>query len=567
MIAVDDLRTQISPYPEGGAYMHTPNLAKLAARSVVFERAYVSVALCMPSRTALLTSRRPDTTRSWTIEQDQWFRNSGGANWTTLPGAFLAKGYLTMGMGKVYHETMPASDPQDARRSWSREAFYPTGGQKQHGGLYDPPGKGGALGGHGKLVHRFAAEDEPSLQDGNLTLHAVATIERMANGSFGMDVADGSRPFFLAIGFHKPHVPFWAPSKYFDLYPLANVPPVPHPNLPTNAVAKSIHDWQVRGWCETSTDIMPFCGEKSKQPLSPRYPLDNTTVSADAAAYLRQGYFASVSWTDANIGRVLDAFDAATILSSNAVIAFWGDHGWQLGDNDQWDKMTNFEHATKIPLMIACGSGGGSSNGCVGRASALVEAIDIMPTLLEEAGIPIPMCPTSRATSRATNLCSEGRSLSKLLRAAAAVAVPVTTDDDDVLGLATHGAAYSQFPRPEHAGKKVDDACRDRNQTETCTNGWCNSTAFQCPNTMGYTIRVDKYRYTAWLPFFKCENCTGFLSDWDAPGFGNELYDHSDAPVPTSYLMETVNIAGQVEVKDIEEALRAELKSWTLSGM
>jgi hypothetical protein len=77
----------------------------------------------------------------------------------------------------------------------------------------------------------------------------------------------------------------------------------------------------------------------------------------------------------------------------------------------------------------------------------------------------------------------------------------------------------------------------------------------------------DNLPYTAWLPFFKCENCTGFLSDWDAPGFGNELYDHSDAPVPTSYLMETVNIAGQVEVKDIEEALRAELKAWTLSGM
>lgn len=100
MIAVDDLRTQLSVYPEGGSYMHTPNVERIAQNSVVFERAYVQVALCMPSRTSLLTSRRPDTSRSWTIEADQWFRLSGG-NWTTLPGAFKQAGYFTMGMGKV----------------------------------------------------------------------------------------------------------------------------------------------------------------------------------------------------------------------------------------------------------------------------------------------------------------------------------------------------------------------------------------------------------------------------------------------------------------------------------
>ena len=124
MIAVDDLRTQvslmvilnmpnclstpllqmqISPYPEGGKFMHTPNMERIANRTMVFERAYVSVALCMPSRTSLLTSRRPDTSRSWTIEDDQWFRLSGGANWTTLPGAFKANGYLTLGMVRRQH--------------------------------------------------------------------------------------------------------------------------------------------------------------------------------------------------------------------------------------------------------------------------------------------------------------------------------------------------------------------------------------------------------------------------------------------------------------------------------
>eukprot|EP01051_Picozoa_sp_SAG22_P007354 SAG22_NODE_514_length_9568_cov_10.711902_5_plen_218_part_00 len=202
MFAVDDLRTQLSIYPEGGEVMHTPNFERIAKQSVVFERAYVMVALCMPSRTSLLTGRRPDTSRSWTIETDQWFRNSGG-NWTTLPGKFKAEGYLTLGMGKIFHEGMPSWDPQDARVSWSPEAVY---APKGRGGLYDPAGVGKEGGGYA-LAHRFPDEEEPTLQDGNITNHAVATIEKMASGGYGADVASGARPFFLAVGFHKPVSP------------------------------------------------------------------------------------------------------------------------------------------------------------------------------------------------------------------------------------------------------------------------------------------------------------------------------------------------------------------------
>jgi iduronate 2-sulfatase len=194
MFAVDDLRTQLSIYPEGGKVMHTPNFERIAQQ-------YVMVALCMPSRTSLLTGRRPDTSRSWTIETDQWFRNSGG-NWTTLPGKFKAEGYLTIGMGKIFHETMPSWDPQDAHVSWSPEAVFPDGGQRGKGGLFDPPGIGKE--GKGALAHRFPDEEEPTMQDGNITNHAISTIEKMAAGGFGADVASGTRPFFLAVGFHKP---------------------------------------------------------------------------------------------------------------------------------------------------------------------------------------------------------------------------------------------------------------------------------------------------------------------------------------------------------------------------
>ena len=195
MIAVDDLRTQLSIYPEGGEYMKTPNIKRLAQRSVVFERAYVQVALCMPSRTSLLTSRRPDTSRSWTIEPDQWFRESGGQNWTTLPGAFLKAGYFTYGCGKIFHEKMPAYDPQDANISWSREAYYPRA--RGAGGLFDPDDVKGVH----DLAHAFEGEDEAKLQDTQITSHAVSTIEKMANGSYGQDIAKGERKFFLAIGY------------------------------------------------------------------------------------------------------------------------------------------------------------------------------------------------------------------------------------------------------------------------------------------------------------------------------------------------------------------------------
>lgn len=467
MFAVDDLRTQLSVYPEGGA-MHTPTFDRIAKQAVVFERAYVAVALCMPSRTALLTGRRPDTSRSWTIEPDQWFRHSGG-NWTTLPGAFKKGGYLTLGMGKIFHETVPASDPQDARVSWSAEAYFDDGGQRKRGGLYDPPGDEPRMGGKG-LAHRFPDADEPRMQDGNLTLHAIATIEKMAAGGFGADVAAGERPFFLAVGFHKPHVPWYAPGRFWDLYPLEKVPPTPHPGLPTAAVPVALQDWQALGFCGEE-DMKPMC-----EPLTTAYPLDNTTFRAAAQLYARQAYFASVSWTDANIGRVLDAFEATPLAKDYPVVCVWGDHGWHLGDNDLWAKMcgpfatvlpphpdpapsprrTNFEHATKIPLLIGC-----AGRGCAGRTRALVSSLDIMPTLLEEAGLTVPHCPTSHAASRSTDFCVEGRSLSPLLRDP---------------GAAGHfDAAYSQFPRPEHPGRMVDLSCRDDpKQQHSCTQGFCN---------------------------------------------------------------------------------------------
>ena len=561
MLAVDDLRTQLSVYPEGGPYMHTPNLGRIAARSVVFERAYVAVALCMPSRTALLTGRRPDTSRSWTIEASQWFRrNDTGANWITLPGAFKAAGYLTLGMGKIFHETMPAEDPRDARVSWSREAFYATGG-KGAGGLFDPDAQ--PKGSADRTVFRAPDVDEPSMQDGNLTDHAVSTIEQLANGTFGADVAQGERPFFLAIGLHKPHIPWVCPARFWDQYPIETIPAVPHATLPGPSV--SAQDWQIRGSCNTD-DMKGFCANMSDgHPMDARYPLDGQTLSAAGAAFQRQAYFACVSWMDANVGRVLDAFEKTQFAANDwngTVLVFWGDHGYHLGDNDLWEKMTNYEHATKIPLMIGCGG----ADRCVGRSAALVESLDIMPTVLEEAGVVPPTrtgasssiaCPKTASESRRTRLCAEGRSLSAVLRA------PRDAMNGGTNASLPFGASFSQFPRPEHPGSRVDLMCRDaglalcRSADTPLGTGWCNATG-QCPNKMGYTVRTGAYRYTAWVGFNKCEGaaCPALLADWGTV-YGVELYNHSGSPVPQHYGVETENIAGLAESASIQAELHA----------
>jgi arylsulfatase A-like enzyme len=187
----------------------------------------------MPSRTSLLTSRRPDTSKSWTIQNDQYWRKSGG-NFTTLPQRFIQAGYIAVGMGKVFHEGA-ADRYQDYKLSWSPEAIFShaDGGEGPDGGIYDPPGHDKSLGGTG-LVHRFNDTDEHLLMDGMITDHAINVIE-----GFGARRKNGTmdEPFFLAIGLHKPHVPWWGPARFWDLYPIENVSLPPNPTLPTGVPA------------------------------------------------------------------------------------------------------------------------------------------------------------------------------------------------------------------------------------------------------------------------------------------------------------------------------------------
>ena len=233
--------------------------------------------------------------------------------------------------------------------------------------------------------------------------------------------------------------------------------------------------------------------------------------------------------------------------------------------------MTNYEHATKIPLMIGCGG----AEVCVGRSPALVEAIDITPTILEEAGV-VPRtpsgaasaiaCPATASASRRTDWCTEGRSLSAVLRA------PRDAAHSGVNASAPFGAAFSQFPRPEHPNARVDLMCRDAH-LKLCKsagnpggNGWCNDTGV-CPNKMGYTVRTHAYRYTAWVAFNKCEGgeCPALLADWGTV-YGVELYNHSASPVPQDYNIETENIAGRPGSAAVEARLHALVHDFNTRG-
>eukprot|EP00730_Choanoeca_flexa_P007892 TRINITY_DN12410_c0_g1_i8.p1 TRINITY_DN12410_c0_g1~~TRINITY_DN12410_c0_g1_i8.p1 ORF type:complete len:550 (+),score=141.32 TRINITY_DN12410_c0_g1_i8:202-1851(+) len=484
LIMVDDLRPEMSPY--GQRYMQTPNLERLANRSTVFERAYVQVALCMPSRTAFLTSRRPDTTKDWTISPNQWFRTCGGNNCaanecgpkcgmnsTTLPQYFLQQGYYTVGMGKIFHEGGDTRQ-QDYKYSWTPSTTNSdTGIWDKHGNEqnYMPPGTTPSY-------YEMTCDDD-ELQDGMLASHAVHTLQNMSQH------LDDDGNFFMAVGFHRPHVPWWAPSRFFDMYPYNTTDLAPHkynpinvPDIALQSVMKGwseCHDGQPSKYTDLCTTVFPYIGNG--------YPDNNQTVPDFTARAIRQAYRAATSWTDYNIGRVLDALEASP-YNDNTVIGFMGDHGYQLGDNNQWAKQTNFEDATRVPFMISL------PGDQVSRSSGLVEEVDMMPTLIEAAtGTKLPACDADPTVSRNTELCTEGFSLMPLLQG--------TSNWDH--------ASFSQYTR---------DA-----------------------NVMGYTIRLDTMRYTEWVQF----NYTSNTADFSAL-VGRELYMY-DPPVPIGFATDHHNVA------------------------
>jgi len=492
--AVDDLRPEAevfgglpgTPMPQ----MHTPNIDALAAKSLVLTKNYVQQAVCSPTRQSLLTSRRPDRTRVYDLYV--FFRDVA-ANYTTIPQWFRMNGYNTIGMGKIFHPghasgASPNGNPgDDICCSWSNNSFYfhaPnlaywSGSQLQGGNK-------------GRAWMSVDAETEMThpLPDSQTADHAVQTLHTLAK----QRKAGDTRPFFLAVGFHKPHLPFVASEKYFQYYPNSSVH-LPGNQYPPEGMPQIA--WSSYGELRNYQD---------QKALKPSGQAGTILPKADVLE-LRRAYYASVTQTDDMIGRVLKALDE-TGEADNTVIALWGDHGWQLGEHGEWCKHTNFEFATRAPMMVRVP--GLTDNGITTRFYS--EHVDLFPTLTEAAtGIALEHCPLGDA-SFGVATCTEGTSLVPLMR--------------DPLK-PVKSASFSQYPRG-YVKPSGDTTDMVTESLEAATSP-CIQKGSHC--TMGYTLVTEaeghEYRYTEWADF----NTPGhdFKVDWGRI-VGVELYNHSADP-------------------------------------
>ena len=355
LICVDDLKPVLGCY--GDKVVKTPNIDRLASRSMRFDAAYCNQAVCSPSRNALLTGLRPQTLGIYDLGTN--FRQ-GRQNAVTLPQWFKANGYSAQGMGKIFHVGHGNTNDE---ASWSVPYFrgkvvdYALPENKRElsreEAMFD--NKSPANLPRGAALENADVPDD-TYSDGKVASEAIRRLEAAAKNP--------GEPVFLAVGFLKPHLPFCAPRKYWDLYKTDQF------QLPA-----------VRRAPEGAPAYAPTAfGELRNYKDVP----DKGEIPEDLQRKLIHGYHAAISYMDAQVGKVLDALDASP-LKDNTVIVLWGDHGWHLGDHGMWSKHTNYEQATRIPLLVKAA---GQTKG--GASGAMVETVDIYPTLCELAGLKTP---------------------------------------------------------------------------------------------------------------------------------------------------------------------------------
>lgn len=343
-IAVDDMNNDLGCYGTPG--VKSPNIDQLAARGVRFERAYCQFPLCSPSRSSIMTGLRPDATKVFNL---QYHFRQGLPDVVTLPQLFRQNGYYAARVGKIYHYGNPGdigTSGLDDPASW-QEVVNPAGVDKT---ALEPeitnftPQRG--LGSAMSFLSDAKGRDEDHT-DGKVATEAIRLLEKRRN-----------EPFFLAVGFYRPHTPYVAPKKYFDLYPLEKI----------------------------DVPAMPAGYEKTVPAgaLSATKPWPNFGTTVEQARLTKQAYYAAISFVDAQIGRVVDALDRLG-LRENTIIVFWSDHGYSLGTHGLWMKQNLFEDAARVPMIFA---GPGIKAGT--PSPRIVEFVDVYPTLADLAGLKAP---------------------------------------------------------------------------------------------------------------------------------------------------------------------------------
>lgn len=415
-IAVDDMRCELGCY--GAGHVLTPNLDKLAASGVLFNRAYCQQAVCNPSRVSLMTGLRPDATRVWYLTTEM---RSARPDVVTIPQHFRKHGYRALGFGKIFHNPWPDNVSWDEPHAWPKSRLWSDEALARLDAFRQKMRADGKPEPRVARMRAVATEAvdvaDSEHSDGAICDQALAALRRLASEK---------QPFFLAAGFVRPHLPFVVPRKYWGLYDRDQIPLATNIHPPRGAPPMAFGKFQ--GGFYELRDYMDYADAP--------WPNESPLTEAQQRE-LKHGYYAAISFVDAQIGRLLDELDHLG-LTNSTVVVLWSDHGWKLGEYGGWCKQTNYEIDTRAPLMIRLP--GAKANGT--RTDALAEFVDIYPTLADIAGLPVP-----------EEL--QGVSLKPLLTGEAAK---------------VKDAAFSQFPRREDDGEY-----------------------------MGYAMRTDRYRYIEWL--------------------------------------------------------------------
>ena len=371
----DDLRSELGCM--GAAHVKSPHIDALAKRGRLFMRAYCQQAVCNPSRASMLTGLRPDTLRIWDLPTHL---REQKPQVITLPQHFRNNGYFTQCIGKIFHNWR--QEIQGDPKSWSvpQVMHYATHGSDKPKMKDELPPN---LSKNPKCDMREVPDE--AYFDGRIANLAVKTLG---------ELEQKKKPFFLAVGFWKPHLPFNAPKRYWDLYDPAKLPPLTNPERPANAPEIAFHD---------AREMLRSFKGKPPTPAQVRE--------------LRHGYYAATTYMDAQIGKVLAQLDRLG-LRENTIITFASDHGFHLGEHKLWAKTSCFEWDAAVPIIIAppkLAKPGASTH-------ALAELLDLYPTIVELAGLPKPRH-------------LEGKSLLPVLKDPAAT---------------VKQAAYTQHPRPAY---------------------------------------------------------------------------------------------------------------------
>jgi arylsulfatase A-like enzyme len=495
-IAIDDLKPILGCY--GNTIIKTPNIDRLAKMGTIFMGNYVQQAVCGPTRASLMTGKRPDYTKVWDLKTKMRDVNP---NILSLPQYFSSQGYSTQGIGKVYD--VRCVDKDIDKPSWS-VPYYKTDKKYYPAAFGEPALERYQLKETKELVAKYYKEAiidgktkaeandfvgtkiKPSIENADVPDNAYTDGANVLQArDILAQLSKTNQPFFFAVGIAKPHLPFVAPKKYWDLYKREDMPLAEFQEQSINPVKVAYHNsGELRGY----TDIPPLTSFTDQKPYG-------ITLPEDKQKELIHGYYAAISYTDALVGKLLNTLDSLG-LTKNTIVVLWGDHGWHLGDHNLWCKHSNFEEATRAPLIIAA----------PGIASSITnsqtEHIDIFPTLCELTGLSIPAI-------------LDGKSL-----------VPLMKNPSSKV----KEFSVSQYPRSSDG-------------VETDRQGYAEA------KVMGYSIRNKNYRYTVWMT-------NGYRSTQPYDEkllLGTELYDYKKDP------FEKVNVVDQRAYKMVSAEMKSQM--------